>query len=871
MPTYSLELELFSVLNASTTDFQIRADGTLLTGYSPIVSSSGSTISISISYGGTLPTSLLFRFSDTATGSPDQIEIRSVKINDRFVNTENYLSSATLNHADNASINIVGDDRIAGGAGNDYIRTGAGDDIVSGGNGNDTIHGDAGNDALYGGVGQDKIRGGSGDDEIHGGDGSDNLVGNADNDTITGGAGSDKISGGSGDDILFGDGGDDTIVGGSGNDTIDGGGNNDLVYGGSGDDTINGGNAVDTLIGGTGNDTIHGDGGADILYGQVDNDTLYGGSGDDTIYAGEGIDTVDGGAGNDQILSGSDVLNQITKLGDGTHNLLLNGTSYDFHVDYDGTDHWLLVGRGREGWEFDTNGQGTLANMTVGLGTSAAFAPVAYDDAFVNEIIAASGADLTDVEMRLKRAANIDGSAYQEVRRTSVSETDFTFDIDNTGTNFAVEYRVLDSILGASFTDTTSLVRDTLSTPGSDSGNNYQRVWNWGWGGKGGIAGFSYGSAIQGVNNDDPNSFLWERTTENHATPYTEFYIRLETPTASLTGSAGIDTIDGGAGNDTIIEDDGDDVLSGGTGNDTIAGGNGSDTLNGNAGNDSLYGGDGTDTLVGGDQIRIIPSAGNIVTYGGSQDNGTGTVSYLDDNVGIEFDGNRWKQILGDFEITANTVLEFDFRSTIEAEVSGIGFDTDNGITDSRTFEIFGTQNWGIQAFNNYDTHTLGDWVHYEIDVGSFYTGNFTRLIFANDDDGNSPVNGVNGNAFFRNIVIHEGDEGDNILSGGEGVDNLYGDSGLDTFLFEDTGSTDIIHYFNTQDGDILDVSDVLDTFESSSTITDYVQITNSGDHAILSVDADGGANSFVTIGELRGMADLDVATLYADGNLIAS
>ena len=73
MPSYTLELELLSLLNASTSDFEIWAEGSQFGGgYS--ISSAGTTISVVISYGGALPTSLEFRFDDAAPGSVDRVD-----------------------------------------------------------------------------------------------------------------------------------------------------------------------------------------------------------------------------------------------------------------------------------------------------------------------------------------------------------------------------------------------------------------------------------------------------------------------------------------------------------------------------------------------------------------------------------------------------------------------------------------------------------------------------------------------------------------------------------------------------------------------------------------------------------------------------
>ncbi|MGB0600547.1 MAG: cadherin-like domain-containing protein, partial [Rubripirellula sp.] len=83
-----------------------------------------------------------------------------------------------------------------------------------------------------------------------------------------------------------------------------------------------------------------------------------------------------------------------------------------------------------------------------------------------------------------------------------------------------------------------------------------------------------------------------------------------------------------------------------------------------------------------------------IGSYGGSQDSAGGFL-IVDGGATLEIAGNHWKKIDFAYEVTADTVLEFDFRSGIQGEIHGIGFDTDLGISKERTFALYGLQNWG--------------------------------------------------------------------------------------------------------------------------------------------------------------------------------
>jgi len=225
-------------------------------------------------------------------------------------------------------------------------------------------------------------------------------------------------------------------------------------------------------------------------------------------------------------------LHHLDLFGTGNHAVDIAGHNFQGHVNHDGQRGWLLVGRGREGWEFDADGPGgAVADVSQNLGTTAAFTPTAYTDTLVNDLITDAGVDLTDMVIRLHRATNTTGtSTYQEARWTPTSQASWTWDLDAGSSGYAVEHEVDASILNSAFFDATSNTRDTFATPGSDSGNNATRVFTWAWGSHNNQQGFSYGQSIQGVNNNDPNTFLWENGNEGHAIPYTEVYIRLQDP-----------------------------------------------------------------------------------------------------------------------------------------------------------------------------------------------------------------------------------------------------------------------------------------------------------------------------------------------------
>ncbi len=120
----------------------------------------------------------------------------------------------------------------------------------------------------------------------------------------------------------------------------------------------------------------------------------------------------------------------------------------------------------------------------------------------------------------------------------------------------------------------------------------------------------------------------------------------------------------------------------------------------------------------------------------------------------LSLTNNTWKHITLNYNVTANTVIEFDFSSTGQGEIHGVGFEDDNTLTPTRYFKVHGTQNYGV---TNYDNYTSGT-TTYVIPVGGFYTGAMDRLVFINDNDA-----GSGNNSTFSNVKIYEGSCGGSV------------------------------------------------------------------------------------------------------------
>lgn len=154
-----------------------------------------------------------------------------------------------------------------------------------------------------------------------------------------------------------------------------------------------------------------------------------------------------------------------------------------------------------------------------------------------------------------------------------------------------------------------------------------------------------------------------------------------------------------------------------------------------------------------------------------SGQDGTGSTIVDDGGATVTMAGNQWKYVERSYEVTENTTLVFEFNSSAEGEIHGIGLEDDQDQTGDRIVEVFGTQGWGknVADFDGLERYQLGDgWVRYEVPVGEHYESeNFERstqyLVFVMDcDDGAScpPTDdgSATANSRFRNVRIYEND-----------------------------------------------------------------------------------------------------------------
>lgn len=237
----------------------------------------------------------------------------------------------------------------------------------------------------------------------------------------------------------------------------------------------------------------------------------------------------------------------------------------------------------------------------------------------------------------------------------------------------------------------------------------------------------------------------------------------------------------------------------------------GDDVLNGGAGNDRLYGFAGNDELNG--------NAGNDTLVGGDGND------RLDGGTGID----RLIGGAGD-----DTYFVDDPRDRVIEAVGG-GTDTVEASTS-------------LTIPKNVEILRL--------------TG--TAALVAT---GSNAAERLEGNAGANTL---DGRGGDDVLVGGAGSDTLVGGRGADRFVIDTlSGGIDTIRDFRVREGDVLDLSELITTFDGIP--ANHLRITGSGGVFLVEIDVDGGGNSFVPAVTVRGDFGLDVNSLVATGVIVLS
>ena len=601
---------------------------------------------------------------------------------------------------------------------------------------------------------------------------------------IEGSAGNDWIKSGSGNDILYGLGGNDTIYGGAGNDEIGspyageetgdnfyyGEDGNDVLHGGEGNDYLDGGAGGDLLVGRGGNDILIGGAGSDFLVDDPGLLNMSAGSGDDGLFLSGTLEDppsptglVDGGAGNDYLKNETSRNLDISSLDIVGVEGLYTGYSvsadqYGYVFEYD-----TVTGTAEQFEAFDYIAAGVAFDTT-----GHANPPVWRDVLGPHLALSAPGVlDLSD------ELGNLDGTI------TGSSGNDvITSGRGNDTLNGGAGDDVLnggegdDSLNGGAGTDAAygGAGNDTLYFDGAgaevvDGGDGFDAMVP-------NIPDTDISQyTITGVEALYTSGGTVTATAQQLASfqvigylpdqPTMAPSLRLAAPgSVDLSGTFGNRDvmIYGSDGNDVITTGSGNDLISGGAGDDYVISNAGDDHLNGHAGDDYLAAWIGNDLVYGGTgNDQIFGESGNDELYG--EDGNDQLLGGADNDF---LDGGSGNDVLDGG--SGNDYYVIDSLGDTIVEAAGGGIDT------VRTTAL--------------TAYTLGAEVENLIYMGSSnFTGTGNALAnVLTGGDGNDELKGLGGD----DTLI--GGYGNDSLSGGAGNDILNGGLGDDTYIIDSAG-----------------------------------------------------------------------------------
>jgi Ca2+-binding RTX toxin-like protein len=597
---------------------------------------------------------------------------------------------------------------------------------------------------------------------------------------------------------------------------------------------------IENATGGSGNDTI---------YGNSANNILLGNNGNDTFHASTGSDTLNGGAG-------TDTANYSTYNISAFLVTLVNATTLTLqHI----AQSWI-----------DTIIQ--VENFI--------FSNVTYTFAQMQNLF-----DIDDMGIRFDYPGGLYNFTSDSSDTTTLTAATMgyngasgdMFSVERSGTNLDI------TVLNASAPDKISIWATTESDTITVSGTHATLgVVFYGKDGDDVLtidANIAGDSTLAGDNGDDTIA-----SGSGHDT---------------IWGGRGNDILRGGLGNDLIYgdfktetENDGDDTLDGGAGDDTLVGGAGGDTLIGGSGNDRLFGNSGLDTVdYSGDISGVIVrlSVGQATDGWGGRDTISGVENIIgsDYNDRLEGDSNNNDINGGEGD---DLIYGWAGDDTLYGEngrdilyggdgddllYGGDGDDTLSGDAGNDTLygEAGNDKIWGHSGNDTLYGGDGDDLMYGDSTVETIGDGN--DILYGGN--GNDTLAGLGGNDTLYGEAGNDklyGHSGDDILIGGAGADSLWGGTGADTFVFDSFIGVDAVNDFSLGQGDKLDISSLISGYYTdplSQAIEDFVRITTNGSHSIVSIDQNGGGNSFVHVATIYGVTGLtDESALLASGTLIA-
>jgi len=170
---------------------------------------------------------------------------------------------------------------------------------------------------------------------------------------------------------------------------------------------------------------------------------------------------------------------------------------------------WVLIGRGREGWAFLEEGQGSSAEVATTITGTAAFAPKHLTGATVRGLLNGVAVQSLAEGLRVRRAADAAGTTWQEVRLHPSRFVDWRWALN-------AFYPLANATYGA-----TTVTGGTTASNG-DIGSAAMRTTK--IQSNTFLPGFGYGPSVVGTNS--ATTYVWSATNTGSAIPFAQLYLR---------------------------------------------------------------------------------------------------------------------------------------------------------------------------------------------------------------------------------------------------------------------------------------------------------------------------------------------------------
>ena len=181
---------------------------------------------------------------------------------------------------------------------------------------------------------------------------------------------------------------------------------------------------------------------------------------------------------------------------------------------------WVLIGRGRQGWDFTAEGQQAASAVGAPVTGTAAFSPAHLTNDLVDGLLDNHAPNALDDGLRVRRAKDTAGSTWQELRLKFSNMTTWSWAI---GGGYPLASWSVDGTVrtgGSSRSVCADTAFQCVVTSRSKT-NKY-------------LPGFAYGSAVTG--STSASSYLWAATEGGgSATPFAQAYLRPKLRFADLT------------------------------------------------------------------------------------------------------------------------------------------------------------------------------------------------------------------------------------------------------------------------------------------------------------------------------------------------